>query len=143
MVKWATTGPPRSPVHKNSCPNSMPATRDEAVQGRYRAFGPMCSNAKMALEAHRSRRRQQRAAKKDLLANRRGDGQHQDLWPRQRAKQRTQIAVQGPRPLVAVGGQTRCKDEAEAKKQARHDAGKDLWILLARQAPDARIATQG
>ena len=44
-------GPVRSPVHRKIAPNSSPAPNELAVQGRWRALGPMCSSAKMALES--------------------------------------------------------------------------------------------
>ena len=48
-------GPVRSPVHRKMAPNSSPAPNELAVQGRWRALGPMCSSANQALRLFSAR----------------------------------------------------------------------------------------
>src|ERR1039457_4976044 len=106
-------------------------------------LGPDGQKSKDRTRSPKADNRLKSPAKENLLADGRGDGQHQDLGAMQGAKQCAQVAVQGPPPLESVRGIARREDETKSDQQASHYAEQDLWVFSAADTPHTRIPAQG
>ena len=133
--KCAMTGPVRSPVQRNIAPNSSPAPNELSVQGRWRAFGPMWSSAKIALEptspitGSSAPRKNISSPTEEAAASTTISG------VAQREQHVAQLTVERARPLEAV--------ERQPRREHQHQPGRQAAERSRRKSPQPGPGRRG